>query len=282
MHLKFKTPLILSFLLALQSCSHQPVIDYEHRTSYYNNISTGFTSDSLITCITFNIHLGFNAFQDPWNKDNVGAGIDQVKNIAAILRQINPDVVALQEVPRNRANAIVKEFVEALALELNMNYAFGAHGYNDPYGVNPTLGEWGNAILSKFEIAAINNHQVEFVDQWERRSLIDAKLKVNDSTYVHAISLHHLPSEEGIPNTAAYVKTLSDPVLLMGDFNYVGEIIPFENVGLYDVDSTFFNHGVDRIFVNKSILKVLEIGTLKDSLFTSDHPANYSILAVKK
>ena len=273
--------LILIAFFLLYGCNKYTEPDYNQRTSYYKNASTGYTSDSLLTCVTYNIQLGFMAGQDPWDKNQIGADMDQIKRIADILRSTNADIIALQEVPRNRYNAVVKGFVETLAAELGMNYAYGTHGYNDPYGVNPTEGEWGNAILTKFEIEAINNHQVEYVDKWERRSLIDATLLINAATSVHAISLHHLPSADGIPNTAAYVQTLKGEVLLMGDYNYAGEIVAFTNIGLSDVDSTYFSHGVDRLFINKNAFRVLEINQVVDTQQVSDHWANYARLQLK-
>jgi len=277
----FRLLALLCFLLLLVQCKKYTEPDYNQRSSYFKNVTTGYTSDSLLTCVTYNIQLGFMANQDPWDINQTGADMAQIKRLADILRSTNADIIALQEVPRNRYNAVVKGFVETLAAELGMNYAFGAHGYNGPYGENPTQGEWGNAILTKFEIEAINNHQVEYRSVWERRSLIDATLLVNTSSSVHAISLHHLPSLEGIPNTAAYVNTLQGGVLLMGDYNYLGEIVEFTNLGLSDVDSTYFFHGVDRIFIDKNALQVLEVNQVVDTQFVSDHWANYTRLRFK-
>jgi endonuclease/exonuclease/phosphatase family metal-dependent hydrolase len=270
--------LSLVLLLLLSGCNKYTEPDYNQRTSYYKNVATGYTSNSLLTCVTYNIQLGFMATQDPWDANQTGADMNQIKRIADILRSTNADIIALQEVPRNRYNAVVKGFVETLAAELGMNYAFGAHGYNDPYGIYPVNGEWGNAILSTFEIEAITNHQVEYVNQWERRSLLHATLKINDSTTINAISLHHLPSADGLPNTASYVQSLQGEVILMGDFNYLGEITEFKNIGFSDVDSTYALHGIDRLFVNKAFFSVSEIGTIPDTLLVSDHWANYARL----
>lgn len=251
--------------------------DYNQRTSYFLNSDNSYQGDSILTCVTFNIQLGFKAGKDPWNKDQSGADENQVKAIAKILKQVDPDIVALQEVPRNRSNAVVKDFLEALAKETKMNFAFGSHGYNDPYDIYPVDGEWGNAILTKFEILEIDNHQVEYIDKWERRSVLNTLLRINDSTEIYALSLHFLPSEQGIPNTAGYIKKLDKPIILMGDYNYTGNISEFEKLGLNDVDSTFLNHGIDRFFVSE-YFEVLETGTLPDSNQTSDHPANFCVL----
>ncbi len=137
--------------ILLLSCNKtQDPFDYENeRTSYFKNIREQSYEDSIISCVTYNIQLGFKAGQDPWQKDVIGASAAQIQNITDLLKRINPDIVALQEVPRNRYNTEVKDFLEKLAAEMNMNYAFGSHGFNDPNGIYPVYGEWGTAILTK-------------------------------------------------------------------------------------------------------------------------------------
>jgi endonuclease/exonuclease/phosphatase family metal-dependent hydrolase len=112
--------------------------------------------------------------------------------------------------------------------------------------------------------------------------LLNAKVLINDSTAVNTISLHHLPTLQGIPNTADYLKKLSDPIILMGDFNYSGEITDFINIGLTDVDSTYEEFWIDRIFYSKNYFQSLEFGTLEDSIGVSDHLANYGVIKLKK
>src|SRR5512138_1224282 len=192
-------------LLPVMSCNKDP-FDYEHdRTSYFTNLHEQPFNDSVIVCVTFNIHLGFRFMEDPWDKDDTGADMRQIQHIADILKQINPDVIALQEVPRNRYNAVVKDFVEQLAGTMNMNYAFGSHGYNDPYGIYPVYGEWGTAVLTKYKIGNIQNVEVEYLDKWQKRSLLDATLEMNGSTAFHVMSAHYLPSDQGAPNTASFI-----------------------------------------------------------------------------
>ena len=271
-------PVLILSIWLISGCNKKAQPDYTQRTSYFRNIIPGIEMDSTIICVTFNIHHGFKATKDPWDKDVQGAGSDQVENIANILRQIDPDIVALQEVQRNRHNAILKKFLKALADELGMNYAFGAHGYNDPYGIEPVEGEWGNAILTKFEIESIENHEAEYRSVWERRSIINTRLRLNDSISIHALSLHWLPSDQAIPNTSSYLEKMDGPALVMGDYNYTGELPEFEALGFFDADSTFSTHAIDRIFYRKSSMRVLEMGVLPDTMLTSDHPANYAVL----
>lgn len=264
-------------LLSLISCRKDEP-DYEKRNSYFKNIVPPITSDSTINCTTYNIHLGFKAYDDPWSEEAIGGSFDQINQLVEILQKIDADIIALQEVPVNRSNTIVKNFLEILAARLQMNYAFGAHGYND--AVYPVEGEWGNAILTKFKINSIHNEEVEYIDKWARRSVLNAQLQLNDTTTLNALSLHHMPTLEGIPNTADYIEQLNGPVVMMGDFNYLGEINDFELIGYSDVDSTYLKHGIDRIFYQKEYFEVLEIGHEDDVNFTSDHRAQYGILKI--
>ena len=271
-------PALILCLVLFASCNKTDEKDYDARTSYYHNLNSSYQSDSVVRCVTYNIQLGFKAGKDPWNKNEVGAGFDQLDSLASILRSFDADIIALQEVPRNRSNALVKDFLEKLAGKLQMNYAFGAHGYNDPYDVWPVEGEWGVAILTKFKILSIVNYEIEYRSRWEKRSLLDARIKLNDTTRVHAISLHYLPSEMAIPNTASYIDKLINPVIMMGDFNYIGTIPEFDHIGFHDVDSTNSTHAIDRIFTGRGNFQVLDLGSIAGSVPLSDHPANYAVL----
>lgn len=274
---------VISFLFILLiltvSCQKEEP-DYDNsKTSYFSNISNGYYNDTSITCVTFNIHLGFRGDKDPWDKNARGADQQQVKDISRLLMKVDPDIVALQEVPLNRYNTEIKDFLEALAREMKMNYAFASHGYNDPYEIYPVYGEWGTAILSKYRIVSITNHEVEYVSKWEKRSLLDACLQISPSTKIHAVSLHWLPSEQGIPNTTGYLKEINRPFIVMGDFNYTGEIADFCQIGLKDVDSVYAMNWIDRIFYSSERFSCKEWNGIADTAWwISDHPANYCVL----
>lgn len=275
-----RTLVLLAYVLLLVTSCKKEETDYENnRTSFFRNINDSACSDSIIMCVTYNIQLGFSADKNPWNKDAYGADNEQIKKISEYVKKVNPDIIALQEVPRNRSNALVKNFIEELASKLNMNYAFGSHGYNDPYGIYPVVGEWGTAILTKYRIVGIHDEQVEYVSIWEKRSLLDVELEASGKRRFHAISLHYLPSDQGIPNTARYISGLNSAVICMGDFNMVGEIPAFRDLGLKDSDSTYSNHGIDRIFYSAGKFSCKGLGTIADSMpGISDHLANFALL----
>lgn len=279
---------MILIILLLHSCSQEPY-DYENdRTTYYNNLSINNISDSLIICLTYNIQLGFKANQNPWNVDEMGGTTEQLDNLIRIIDSINPTIIALQEVPRNRYNTEIKDYIKAISERLQMNYAFGSHGYNDAEGIYPIHGEWGNAILSKYEILELKNIEVSYVDKWRKRSILDARLKINN-TSIHVITLHYGLTanefNEGLENTKGYFQTINEPIILMGDFNPLFGINQlsneFQESGLVDSDSTIL-HGGDRIFYTVRDFTLENIGSIYDTInWTSDHPANFCKLKIK-
>ena len=287
---KHQLPIILYFVLTsllFVSCKKEAVDHDDVQTSYYKNLSYKLFNDSVINCVTYNIQLGFNGYSDPFDKSQIGATEIQLQNIVNILKQINPDIISLQEVPRNRYNSEIKNFVEALAGKLDMNYAYGANGLNDPFGIYPVQGEYGNAILTKYQIKSIYIKEIEYIDQWQKRSILDVELMMNDSIYLHALSLHYIPFmeeilKEGIPNTVKYLQDKDYPMILMGDFNHAGEIKELTEIGLADSDSNNMMHSIDKILYSAVYFKSKETGTIDDNNYTSDHLATYSILKVRK
>ncbi|MBX9448829.1 MAG: hypothetical protein KL787_03560 [Taibaiella sp.] len=187
--------LLIPFLLLFIQCNKPvPVPDYEnHRTSFLYNNYPSKPFDSTIKILTLNMHLGFKYTQDPWNKYETGGTDDHLEALAGLLNEFDADVIALQEVPLNRANTINKDYIEKLAKHLRMNVAFGAHGYNDATGIYPVYGEWGNAILSKFQILEINNIEIVRISEWEKRSMLVASIKVNDDLTFALANIHYIP-----------------------------------------------------------------------------------------
>jgi hypothetical protein len=164
---------------------------------------------------------------------------------------------------------------------MQMNYAFGSHGYNDPTGVWPVQGEWGTAILTKYRIRGIQNVQVEYINKWAKRSLLDAEIEIDSARRLHVVSLHYLPSDQGLPNTVAHLRTVAGPVIVMGDFNMTGILLPLTALGLQDTDSLDVYHQIDRIFYPPQWYRLSKYGTISDSIpWVSDHPANYAVLRI--
>jgi endonuclease/exonuclease/phosphatase family metal-dependent hydrolase len=280
----------IGVILSLSCNKNDVEIDYKNRTSYYKNISTINYTDSVIKCVTFNMQLGFPETADPWDKTATGSTVQHTKNIKAYLDLIKPDIICLQEVPRNRYNNVVKNFIETLAAEMNMNYAFGAHGYNDPDEIIPVKGEWGNAILSKYPITAIDNFENEYKSIWQRRSILTADVTINNKTYrIH--SLHFLPSPQAETNAVNYfVSKANYPQLILGDFNLIDLPLLESNnyTDVFKADTTLGDlyYAIDRILYSNNKFTTIGMGILYDSISLppnsiSDHLANYAVLKIK-
>jgi endonuclease/exonuclease/phosphatase family metal-dependent hydrolase len=276
----------LSFLLLcciFISCEDdQP--DYSQRTSYFKNIAESSAADSSLTVVSLNIQLGFTAKHDPWNKDIFGGTEAHIDSLASHLKSINPDIICLQEVPRNRYNTVVKDFIETLAAKLNMNYAFGAHGYNDPSGIVPVHGEWGNAIFTKFKILNIENREIEYNSDWERRSILLASILAGKDT-LEVYSLHFIPTNQAVPNALTFFKQKKDKKqIIMGDFN-MNFVSGLESDGYTDIfnsdsTSTLF-YSIDKIFISDKYFSFGETGIISGNTGISDHPAVYCYLKMR-
>lgn len=288
------TPIVLLALLLFHGCSVlglEP--SYEERTSYVVNQfpNNDSNADTLLTCISYNIQCGFPINMSPWTASDIGATKKHIQSLAQHIKTLNPDIVCLQEVARNRSNMEVKNLLEELAKELNMNYAFGAHGYNDATGVEPVQGEWGNAVLSRFTIESMENVEVERIDVWQRRSILSVIVK-NGTKRMAVSSLHFIPTENSATQGARYFSNSSSPFnqiphIIGGDFN-MGAVKELEQIGLTDATATSIPGGsIDKVFCSTTSFTVVKagehtkgFGDPTDTL--SDHRAVFAVLLLTK
>jgi endonuclease/exonuclease/phosphatase family metal-dependent hydrolase len=131
--------------------------------------------------------------------------------IADVLREIDPDIAALQEVMDHQAEAIAREL--ALGFVMGENRKHLGHVY-------------GNAVLSRFPIRASRNYDLS-VPGRESRGCLRTDVVLRDSAVLHVFNVHLGTSfrerrVQGRRLVAADL--LSDlgvgrPRLLLGDFN---------------------------------------------------------------
>ena len=131
--------------------------------------------------------------------------------IVDVLREIKPDIVALQEV--------VDDQIEFLAGKLGLEYVFGK--------TDMLRGrEYGNLTLSRFPISYTGNYDIS-VPRRERRGCLRTDLEVPGIGKVHVFHVHlgtsfferrrqalRLLSNEIVVN-----RKLAGPRLVLGDFN---------------------------------------------------------------
>ncbi|HBJ38709.1 MAG TPA: endonuclease [Planctomycetaceae bacterium] len=97
-------------------------------------------------------------------------GVDRkldVQRIAEVVRSVQPDIVALQEVDQNVKRSRSVDQPAQLAELTGMRVVFGAN-------IPLQGGQYGNAILSRFPITSYKNHLLPRIDDSEQRGVIEA------------------------------------------------------------------------------------------------------------
>jgi len=136
--------------------------------------------------------------------------------VAATIRAMDADVVALQEVDvRTRRSGGVDQ-PTALAAALEFHYAFAA-------SIRWDGGDYGLAILSKWPFAAVERHRVGATDRAEPRIVLDATICVAGRPLR---ILNHHADDEGVARALGFVDVrrivqavAGRGVLLVGDMN---------------------------------------------------------------
>jgi len=142
---------------------------------------------------------------------------DHVQQIAAAIRRLHPDIVALQEVHRKTWQA---RFRDQLA---EMESRTGLHGYFAP-SYNQWGGAYGNAILTRGQIVQAEAHPLPCIG--EPRALLEATIRIDGATIsffvTHLTTWGRLNSNirtEQLRCLAREVRTSRFPYILAGDFN---------------------------------------------------------------
>ena len=168
---------------------------------------TAVTGESFpVRVMTYNLHNGFNT-----------KGKLNIEEIAQVIENNNPDIVALQEVSRGWVVNGRLDMLEWLSRRLQMPYVFGPTA--DPL--------WGNAILSRYPILAYSKEELPPDNLPLQRGFIVALIDIgeNESLKVIATHFHHIEGDTDIRQTQ--VKTLIDftnkignnRIVLSGDLN---------------------------------------------------------------
>ena len=103
-----------------------------------------------------------------------GEGVDGVLDlprIARVIRSVDPDVVALQEVDQNVERTGTVDQPTELARLTEMEVVFGAN-------IELQGGHYGNAILSRLPIVRHTNHRLPSRDDGEQRGVLAAELSL--------------------------------------------------------------------------------------------------------
>ena len=116
-------------------------------------------SQGQLRILTYNIHHGQGT-----------DGRFDLARIAGVINSQRPDLVALQEVDRRTTRASGVDQAAELARLTGMNYAYGP-------AMEYAGGEYGEAILSRFALASIDNYILPWPDGSEPRALLVVKVE---------------------------------------------------------------------------------------------------------
>ncbi|MGA9521783.1 MAG: endonuclease/exonuclease/phosphatase family protein [Myxococcaceae bacterium] len=162
-----------------------------------------------LTVVSYNIHSGIGT-----------DGRFNLARTAEVLREINADIVALQEVGDYLGRTSSIHHPEELAEMLGMYMAFGPNVVRNGR-------RYGNAVLSRLPILKSRNYDLS-VRSREPRGALRADLDLGGSRTLHVFSLHlglsmgERRTQENLLLSADILRDAvrEDPVIVCGDFNY--------------------------------------------------------------
>jgi endonuclease/exonuclease/phosphatase family metal-dependent hydrolase len=235
-------------------------------------------SKNTVRVLTFNILHGATT-----------QGSFDLDVIAKVINDVNPDLVALQEVDFKTNRAHKLDLTTELALRTKMTSLFAkAMDYDG--------GEYGEAILSKYSFIKTRNVPLPHSHGNEPKAAVEASLVLASADTIIFIATHldHLKDGTDRYNQAKMINELfphgNHPMILAGDLNDVPKsktikLLKEEWGASFDEKSpepTFPSNNpkikIDYImFYPKDRWKVIETKVIQDSI-ASDHCAYLSVL----
>ncbi len=167
--------------------------------------------------MTFNIRVGAGKEWPFTPLKYLRSSQEKLDNIALVLRELVPNLVALQEVKG-------EEQARYLATSLNLYWAYVPHG-NAEF-------DWGLALLSEFPIVSYQGRRI-YLDDTKPRVALICRLAVDEQT-ITVVNVHYYPGDydSQLRRTMDLLADISGPVVLMGDLNlitYERQLAPLRN-----------------------------------------------------
>lgn len=240
--------------------------------------------------MTYNIHYGIGRDRKY-----------RLDRIISVIKNENPDVVALQEIDKgiSRTNFDDQPRIIAEALDMHFHHCVNRYIGN---------GEFGIATLSRFPIKKKRRHNISFSTRFsvrpvEPRGALFADIFF-DSAYLHVFNIHlGLGVRERIyqrrkllSESVLLDKMLRDPIIVLGDFN--DSVISVVNSGIENhfndafklsggKDGATFRWGpiklrLDRIYTSDNLRPVESyVVNTRSSRLASDHKPLVAIVETK-
>ena len=172
-------------------------------------------SSRVVRVMSFNIYHG-----------ETMRGDFDLEQIARVIREADPDLVALQEVDLYTARSSGRDLASELGLLTRMVPLFGrAMPYDG--------GEYGEGILSKYSFLSSRNHALPAGEGKEPRSALEVRVILKSGDTIAFVGTHfdHTGDVDRINQAARVREILAGfdlPVLLAGDLNARPESKPME------------------------------------------------------
>lgn len=169
-----------------------------------------------LTVLTYNIQIGM--------------GMDKktdLERTAAVIKSVNPDIVALQEVDRKARRSGGFDQAVELARATGMHMVFGKASVRE--GIDKDGGDYGVAILSRFPIQRSQNRQLPYTRGFELRAVLEVEfdwplqsgkripIRFFDTHFDNASEPDRIASAKLVNQLA--VANESIPTILGGDLN---------------------------------------------------------------
>jgi endonuclease/exonuclease/phosphatase family metal-dependent hydrolase len=164
-----------------------------------------------LTLVSYNIHSGIGT-----------DGRFDLHRVGEVLREVNADIIALQEVGDFRGKTSREDQPEHLAELLGLHMAFGPNVVRNGR-------RYGNAILSRLPILKSKNYDLS-VQRREPRGALRCDLDLGEGRQLHVFCLHlglsigERRAQEALLLSSDILRDAvrKDPVVVCGDFNYWG------------------------------------------------------------
>jgi endonuclease/exonuclease/phosphatase family metal-dependent hydrolase len=214
-------------------------------------------------------------------QSNAENGEKSLDDQLALIRQVSPDILGMQETDSARISLNNNDYVRYIAEKL---------GYHSYYGPTPGTGTFGTAILSKFPLQ--NTRTVFIYSDKDETGVAEAEIVVDGLTF----TIYDVHPDSSDPSMMAFAATLVDRskdkpyVIALGDYNLRDyeaayrfidshlvnawtSVYPDE-IGADGVDMSGENR-IDHIFLSPNLIAVDPQVVLPPESAT-DHPVHWT------
>jgi len=233
--------------------------------------ATSQTNQTPFRVLTYNIHHG----------EGIDGKID-LERIAALIKENNADIVALQEVDKGVERTARRDLPQELAKLTGMSVYFDRN-------IIYQGGDYGNAVLTKFPIKQKKNTHYKMLREGEQRGALQLVLDVHgkDLLFIDTHIDYRSDDAERFINADELKQIVEKagkmPVIMCGDFNdspgsrthqkikgFISDT--WELIGQGDgftIPSENPKNRIDYIWISKETIEPLKIVVLKS--IASDH-----------